>query len=83
MSVGQQEDLGILAQAAIRWMLKKPAPETSLQVCSAVAHVVPLLSETCIRTLMYEVDTALHTNTGPDQHYWAELMTVLRRIDRP
>lgn len=82
VSLGQQEDMGVLALAAIRYALGKDAPQADVMICGAVAHVVPLLSESDIRQLMWEVDGAL-TNSKRDHHEWAELMMVLRRVDRP
>lgn len=82
MTLPQQEDLGVLALAALRWAMGKQFDKGAglTPLCSAVAHLVPLLSESDIRLLMYEVDTQLHKD---DRHEWVELMTVLRRIDRP
>lgn len=81
MTLVQQEDLGVLALAALRWAMNKKIEGQGLNpICSAVAHLVPLLAESDIRMLMYEVDTALHND---DRHEWVELMTVLRRVDRP
>ena len=82
VSAGQQEDLGILAVAALRYILNKPSQNADVMICGAVAHVVPLLAESDIRQLMWEVDGAL-TNSKRDQHEWTELMMVLRRVDRP
>lgn len=81
MTLPQQEDLGVLALASLRWaMAKKMDAQGLTPICSAVAHLVPLLAESDIRMLMYEVDSQLHND---DRHEWVELMTILRRIDRP
>lgn len=82
VTLDQQEDMGILALAALRWVLDKRADASSTTVCGAVAHMVPHMSESSIRTLMYEVEGALHSSHG-DHPAWVELMTVLRRVDRP
>ena len=82
VTVGQQEDLGILAKAAVRHALGKETPQASVMICGAVAHVVPLLAESDIRQLMWEVEGAIATDKI--NHYeWVDLMTVLRRVDRP
>ena len=82
VSLGQQEDMGVLALAAIRYALGKETPQADVMICGAVAHVVPLLAESDIRQLMWEVDGAL-TNSKRNHHEWSELMMVLRRVDRP
>lgn len=82
VSVEQQDDLGVLALAALRHAAKRENTESVLTICGAVAHVVPLLSESDIRLLMWEADRAI-TSTGGKAPEWVELMTVLRRVDRP
>lgn len=82
VSVEQQSDLGILAKAALRYALGKSGDRTHVTIAGAVAHFVPYLAETDIRQLMWEVDSALSAPDS-DKHTWAELMTVLRRVDRP
>ena len=82
VTVEQQEDLGVLAKAAVMHALGKEDPKNSVLVCGAVAHIVPLLAESDIRQLMWEVDSAI--TSGKHDHYeWVDLMTVLRRVDRP
>lgn len=82
VTVEQQEDLGVLAKAAVLHALGKEDPKNSVLVCGAVAHVVPLLAESDIRQLMWEVEGAIAG--GKKNHYeWVDLMTVLRRVDRP
>lgn len=82
VSVEQQADLGILAKAAIRHAIGKAGDRKAMTIAGAVAHIVPLLDETDIRQLMCDVDSAL-SDPGQDHHAWAELMIVLRRVDRP
>ena len=82
VSLGQQEDVGVLAIAAVRYALGDRTPASSVSICGAVAHLVPVMSETDIRMLMYEVDAALKSDRI-QHHEWAELMVVLRRVDRP
>lgn len=82
MSIEQQEDLGIVAQAALRQSMGKELPRNNVLICSALAKLVPLLAESDIRMLIYEIETAL-SRFGPVQHELVELLTVLRRLDRP
>lgn len=82
VSLEQQEDMGILALAAVRYLLGKEAPGSDVTICGAVAHMAPMLAESDIRQLMWEVDGAL-TNSKRNHQEWAELMMVLRRVDRP
>ena len=82
VTVGQQEDLGILCRAALRHAMGKGGDRMAVTVAGAVAHLVPLLSESDIRQLMWDVDSAL-SNPEEDHHTWAELMIILRRVDRP
>lgn len=82
VSVEQQGDLGVLALATVKLAQSKPSKESLITLCGAVAHVVPLLAESDIRLLMLECDNAI-TATGGKATEWVELMTVLRRLDRP
>lgn len=82
MSIEQQEDLGILARAALRHAIGRDVGQKATTIASALAHVVPLLSETDIRQLMHDVDHAL-SDPKADWHTWADLMIILRRVDRP
>lgn len=82
VSVEVQDDLGVLALAALRHAANRENTETTTTVCGAVAHIVPMLSESAIRQLMWETDRAI-TSTRDEAHDWVELMTVLRRVDRP
>jgi hypothetical protein len=82
VTVEQQDDLGILCRAALRHAMGKAGDRNTTTVAGAVAHLVPLLSESDIRQLMWDVDHAL-SDPSQDHHAWAELMIVLRRVDRP
>ena len=82
MTVAQQEDLGIVAMAALRHSMGRETPSNSVTTCGAVAHLVPYLAESDIRQLIYEVESAL-SKYGTGRHEWVELLTVLRRLDRP
>lgn len=82
MTLGQQEDLGIVALAALRHSMGKETQVGSVTTCGAIAHLVPYMSESDIRQLTYEVDAAL-AKYGPARHEWVELLTVLRRLDAP
>ncbi len=78
----QQEDLGILALAALRHSMGRENGTGSVTTCSAIAHMVPLMNESDIRILIYEVETAL-AKYGTARHEWVELLTTLRRLDTP
>ena len=80
--VERQGDLGILSLAAVRHALGKPNMTEKIQICAAVAQVVPMLAESDIRLLMWEVEGAIATDPS-DHSGWLDLMTVLRRVDRP
>lgn len=82
VTLGQQEDLGILCRAALRHVLAKEGDRNTLTVLGAVAHVVPLLAEGDIRQLIWDADHAL-SDPAQDRHAWTELLMVLRRVDRP
>ncbi len=82
VSAEQQEDLGILAIAALRYAAGRENTTSPVSICGAVAHIVPLLSDTDKRMLMWEADRAI-TSTGGKEPEWVELMIVLRRVDRP
>lgn len=82
VTVEQQDDLGILARAALRHAIGRDIGQQAVTIAGAIAHITPLLSETDIRQLMLDVDHALSDPQG-DRHTWAELMIVLRRVDRP
>jgi len=82
MMVERQGDLGVLSLAAVRHALGKPSVTEKINICAAVAHMVPLLSESDIRILLYEVEGAMTVDQS-DHSGWLDLMTVLRRVDRP
>jgi len=82
MGVERQEDLGVLSLAAVRHALGKPNVTEKIQICAAVAHLVPFMAESDIRLLMWEVEGAI-ANDQSDHSGWMDLMTVLRRVDRP
>ena len=82
LTYGQIDDLGAVALAALRYITTKDNYEGSVAVCGAIAHLAPLMSDTNIRQLQYEVDCALK-RPGNDRHELVELMIILRRVDRP
>lgn len=82
VTVEQQTDLGILARAAMRHAMGKSGGQNVTTVAGAIAHIVPLLDDTDRRQLMLDCDSAL-SDPAQDKHAWAELMMVLRRVDRP
>lgn len=82
MTTGQQEDLGIVALAALRYSMGKETQENSVTTCGAIAHLVPFMGESDIRMMIYEVESAL-AKYGAYRHEWVELLTVLRRLDAP
>lgn len=82
MTFGQQEDLGVLALAALRYSMGRETGAGSVTTCGAIAHMVPLMNESDIRLLIYEVETAL-AKYGTARHEWVELLTTLRRLDTP
>lgn len=83
MTVGQQEQLGIVALAAVLYLKEQPKQGSSTAICSAVASLVPHMDEGFIRRIAYEVDSVLHALKKGEGEEWVELMTVLRRVDRP
>ena len=66
----------------IRYAIEKSDLALSKSISVAVARIVPLLDEKDIRLLMLEVERA-YTADKSDHCGWYELMTVLRRVDRP
>ena len=82
MTLGQQEDLGVVALAALRHSMGRETQNNSVTICSAIAHLVPYMAETDVRMLIYEIETAL-SRYGASRHEWVELLIVLRRLDRP
>lgn len=82
MTVGQQEDLGIVAMAALKYSMGMETQANSVTTCSAIAHLVPFMGEPDIRMLIYEIENAL-AKYGSSRPEWVELLIVLRRLDRP
>lgn len=82
MTVGQTEDLGILALSALRYSMGMETQSNSVTTCGAIAHLVPLMAETDVRMLIYEVENAI-AKYGSARHEWVELLIVLRRLDNP
>lgn len=83
MTVQHQDKLGVLALAAVLHLREQPKQHSSTDICSAIASMVPYMSESFIRRIAYEVDSVLHTLKKEESEEWVELMTVLRRVDRP
>ncbi len=77
-----QADLAVLAMNGIRYAIEKSDKSLSKSICVSVGRIVPLLDEKDIRLLMLEVERA-YTADKSDHCGWYELMTVLRRVDRP
>jgi len=77
-----QGDLGVLAMNSIRYAIEKSDKALSTSTIVAVSRIVPLLDEKDIRLLMLEVERA-YTADKSDHCGWFDLMTVMRRIDRP
>lgn len=82
MTIEQQEDLGILSMAALRQSMGKETGQNSVLICTAIAKIAPFLAESDMRSLIYEIESAL-SRYGSGRHEWVELLTVLRRVDRP
>lgn len=82
MTLGQQEDLGIVAMAALRYSMGMETANSSVTTCGAIAHLVPFMAESDMRQLIYEVESAL-AKYGAARTEWVELLTTLRRLDRP
>lgn len=82
MTVGQAEDLGILARAALLYSMGMETQSNSVTTCGAIAHLVPYMDESSIRMLIFDIEAAL-AKYGAGRHEWVELLTVLRRLERP
>lgn len=82
MTLEQQEDLGTIALSALRQTMGREAKDSSVLICSAIAKLAPLLTDSDTRMMIYEVESAL-SKYGTERHEWVELLTVLRRVDRP
>lgn len=82
MTLDQQEDLGVLALSALRYSMGRETQSNSITICGAIAHMVPYLAESDMRMLIYEIELAL-SKYGTSRHEWVDLLTVLRRLDRP
>lgn len=82
MTVGQAEDLGILARAALLYSMGKETQSNSVTTCGAIAHLVPYMDESSTRMLIFDIEAAL-AKYGSGRHEWVELLTILRRLERP
>lgn len=83
MTIGQREDLGILARAALLYSMSRETQANSVTTCGAIAHLVPYMDESSMRMLIHDIEGALAKYGNTARHEWVELLIVLRRLDAP